>query len=211
MAFHSTTQMKCELTSESNFLMRESPNLTPLYYWFWGMIGARVYHENKPKYLVGLRARIEHASARVTLEEVKHAVSHISYHPQLVIEERGDFFDIFCNAQFPSSRQPCVLLEPKLHEISEIGSFANKFGPSRDSPATQLNLSQAQSLGFRQQYVLIEPKLYKISEMHSFVNKFGVARDSPFVYNVLGFCATGVVKLLNTHFLAFWNSYFMFD
>ncbi|KAG5453784.1 hypothetical protein CSKR_113840, partial [Clonorchis sinensis] len=39
----------------------------------------RVYHENKPKNLVELTARIEEECARVTLEEVKHAVSHISY------------------------------------------------------------------------------------------------------------------------------------
>ena len=62
-----------------NFWPARSPDLTPLDYWFWGMIKARVYHENKPKNLVELRARIEEECARVTLEEVQHAVSHISY------------------------------------------------------------------------------------------------------------------------------------
>ncbi|KAG5444925.1 hypothetical protein CSKR_103563 [Clonorchis sinensis] len=33
------------------------------------------------------------------------------------------------------------LLETKVHEISEIHLFANKFGFTRDSPRTQLNLS----------------------------------------------------------------------
>lgn len=75
-----------------NFWPARSPDLTPLDYWFWGMIKARVYHENKPKNLVELRARIEEECARVTLEEVKHAVSHISYRLQLVIEERGGLF-----------------------------------------------------------------------------------------------------------------------
>ncbi|KER21342.1 hypothetical protein T265_10314 [Opisthorchis viverrini] len=43
-----------------------SPDLTPLDYWFWGMIKARVYHENKPKNLAELGvcthsyARAEH-------------------------------------------------------------------------------------------------------------------------------------------------------
>ncbi|GAA58123.1 transposable element Tc3 transposase, partial [Clonorchis sinensis] len=62
-----------------NFWPARSPVLTPLDYWFWGMIKARLYHENKPKNLVELRARIEEESAPVTLEEVKHAVSDISY------------------------------------------------------------------------------------------------------------------------------------
>ncbi|GAA57918.1 hypothetical protein CLF_113348 [Clonorchis sinensis] len=62
-----------------NFWPARSPNLTPLDYWFWRMIKAHVYHENKPKNLVELRARIEEEYARVTLEEVKHAVSRISY------------------------------------------------------------------------------------------------------------------------------------
>ncbi|GAA49323.1 hypothetical protein CLF_102867 [Clonorchis sinensis] len=57
------------------------PDLTPLDYWFWGMIKARVYHENKPKNLVELSARIEEECARVTLEEVKHAVSHLILPP----------------------------------------------------------------------------------------------------------------------------------
>ncbi|GAA51163.1 transposable element Tc3 transposase [Clonorchis sinensis] len=74
------------------------PDLTPLDYWFWGMIKARVCHENKPKNLVESRARIEEECARVTLEEVKHAVSHISYRLQLVIEGRERFFNIFCIA-----------------------------------------------------------------------------------------------------------------
>ncbi|GAA54142.1 hypothetical protein CLF_112380 [Clonorchis sinensis] len=75
-----------------NFWPVRSPDLTPLDYWFGGMVKARVYHENKPKNLVELRARIEEEFARVTLEEVTHAVSHIAYRLQLVIEERGGFF-----------------------------------------------------------------------------------------------------------------------
>ncbi|KAG5454364.1 hypothetical protein CSKR_113910 [Clonorchis sinensis] len=73
-----------------NFWPARSPDFTPLDYWFWGMVKTRVYDENKPKNLVELRARIGEECARVTLEEVKHAVSHISYRLQLVIEERGD-------------------------------------------------------------------------------------------------------------------------
>ncbi|GAA57304.1 transposable element Tc3 transposase [Clonorchis sinensis] len=78
-----------------NFWPAKSPDLTPLDYWLWGMIKARVYHENKPKNLVELRARIEEECARVTLKEVKHAVSHISCRFQLVTEERGSFFESF--------------------------------------------------------------------------------------------------------------------
>ncbi|GAA57110.1 hypothetical protein CLF_112178 [Clonorchis sinensis] len=55
------------------------------------MIKARVYHENKPKNLVELRERIEEECAQVTLEEVKHAVSHISYRLQLVIFIKDPF------------------------------------------------------------------------------------------------------------------------
>ncbi|KER27264.1 hypothetical protein T265_05668 [Opisthorchis viverrini] len=62
------------------------------------MIKARVYQENKPKNLVELRARIEEECARVTLGEVKHAVSHISYCLQLVIEERGAVTPFRCLA-----------------------------------------------------------------------------------------------------------------
>ncbi|KER31620.1 hypothetical protein T265_02134 [Opisthorchis viverrini] len=40
-------------------------------------------------------------------------------------------------AQSPSFRQPYVLLETKLREISEMHSFANKFGFARDSPGTR--------------------------------------------------------------------------
>ncbi|GAA51308.1 hypothetical protein CLF_105869, partial [Clonorchis sinensis] len=42
-----------------NFRPARSPDLTPLDYWFCGMIKARVYHENKPKNFVELRPRIE--------------------------------------------------------------------------------------------------------------------------------------------------------
>ncbi|GAA49073.1 transposable element Tc3 transposase [Clonorchis sinensis] len=62
-----------------NFWPARSPDLTPLDYWYWGMIKTRVYHEHKPKNLVELRARIEEECARVPLNEVKHAVSHFLY------------------------------------------------------------------------------------------------------------------------------------
>ncbi|KAG5453593.1 hypothetical protein CSKR_109546 [Clonorchis sinensis] len=44
-------------------------------------------------------------------------------------------------AQFPSFRQPFVLLEAKLHELGEMHSFAHKFGFASDSPGTQLRLT----------------------------------------------------------------------
>jgi hypothetical protein len=75
-----------------NFWPARSPDLTPLDYWFWGMIKARVYHENKPKNLIELQARIEEECARVTLEEVQHAVSDISNRLLLVNEEKGGLF-----------------------------------------------------------------------------------------------------------------------
>ncbi|KER22201.1 hypothetical protein T265_14919, partial [Opisthorchis viverrini] len=45
-------------------------------------------------------------------------------------------------ARSPSFRQLYVLIGTKLHEISEIHSFAIKLRFARDSPGTQLNLSQ---------------------------------------------------------------------
>ncbi|KER31346.1 hypothetical protein T265_12999, partial [Opisthorchis viverrini] len=103
MALHYSDQVRTYLQEQfsderviargfSNFWPARSPDLTPLDFWFWGMIKARLYHENKPKNLVELSARIKEECARVTLEEVKHAVSHISYRLQLVIEERSGFF-----------------------------------------------------------------------------------------------------------------------
>ncbi|KER26426.1 hypothetical protein T265_06341 [Opisthorchis viverrini] len=41
------------------------------------------------------------------------------------------------------SEKPCVLLEPKLQEVSEIQSFANKSGYSGDSPGTKLICPEA--------------------------------------------------------------------
>ncbi|KER30310.1 hypothetical protein T265_03255 [Opisthorchis viverrini] len=75
-----------------NFWPARSSDLAPLNYWFWGMIKARVHQANKPKDSVELRARIEEECARMTPEEVKHTVSHISCRLQLVIEERGALF-----------------------------------------------------------------------------------------------------------------------
>ncbi|GAA48488.1 hypothetical protein CLF_101672 [Clonorchis sinensis] len=77
-----------------NFWPARSPDLTTLDYWFWGMIKVCVYHENKPKNLVELRARIEEERARVTLEEVKNTVSHL-IPPPTCYRRKGRFFAIY--------------------------------------------------------------------------------------------------------------------
>lgn len=69
-----------------------SPDLTPLDYWFWGFIKARVYHCSQPSTLAELRQRIEEAIESVTPEELKRAVDNLLVRAELVLQERGGIF-----------------------------------------------------------------------------------------------------------------------
>lgn len=70
-----------------------SPDLTPLDFWFWGLIKARVYHVNKPATLAELKERITQECARVTCEEICTTLSHLTYRLQRVNEEEGGLIE----------------------------------------------------------------------------------------------------------------------
>ena len=69
-----------------------SPDLSPLDYWFWGMIKARVYHFYKPSNLLDLQQRIQSEIEKITLNEIAHAVNHVRYRLELVNKVNGDTF-----------------------------------------------------------------------------------------------------------------------
>ena len=54
-----------------------SPDLTPLDYWFWGMVKARVYHSFKRSSLEDLQQRISMVISEIEDSELENAVMNI--------------------------------------------------------------------------------------------------------------------------------------
>ena len=69
-----------------------SPDLSPLDYWFWGMIKARVYHFYKPSNLVDLQQCIRSEIEKISLDEIANAVRHVRHRVELVRKVNGGTF-----------------------------------------------------------------------------------------------------------------------
>jgi hypothetical protein len=72
-----------------------SPDLTPLDYWLWGVLKARVYHNYKPTSLDELKEKIQMEIKRITKQELANAISHLTYRLELVIEQQGGLIEPF--------------------------------------------------------------------------------------------------------------------
>lgn len=70
-----------------------SPDLTPMDFWFWGTLKARVYHNWKPTSLEELQAKIEHEIEHVTKQELENAISHLTFRLELIIENNGELIE----------------------------------------------------------------------------------------------------------------------
>lgn len=70
-----------------------SPDLSPLDYWFWGMLKARIYHSYKPTTIDALKQRIEFEISRITVAEVSNAVNNLYRRIDLVREQNGGTFE----------------------------------------------------------------------------------------------------------------------
>lgn len=87
----------CNTFSESRVISRgclrpwppRSPDLSPLDYWFWGTLKARIFHTNRPHSLEALKDRIVDECARFTVEEFSAAISNLPTRLHLVIDTDG--------------------------------------------------------------------------------------------------------------------------
>lgn len=70
-----------------------SPDLTPVDFYFWGMLKARVYHQFRPSSLQELQQRISTEIQNVTINELERAVSHLTKRAELVIQEGGNIIE----------------------------------------------------------------------------------------------------------------------
>ena len=69
-----------------------SPDLTPMDYWFWGMLKARIYHSFKPQNLDDLQQRIQDEIDNISVDELSSAVGNIRHRIDLVREVNGGTF-----------------------------------------------------------------------------------------------------------------------
>jgi NAD dependent epimerase/dehydratase family enzyme len=66
-----------------------SPDLSPLDYWLWGTLKARVYHNNKPATLEELQEKICEEMDKLTQAEIEKAIAHLIFRLELVVDEKG--------------------------------------------------------------------------------------------------------------------------
>lgn len=69
-----------------------SPDLSPMDYWFWGMVKARVYHAHRPTSLDELQQLITDTIDAIEESELQRAVESIIPRLQLVQQENGGVF-----------------------------------------------------------------------------------------------------------------------
>jgi hypothetical protein len=66
-----------------------SPDLTPLDYWFWGMLKANVYQLQRPPTLQALRNSITQCVASITPDQLRNGVYHSVARMQAIIDNGG--------------------------------------------------------------------------------------------------------------------------
>lgn len=70
-----------------------SPDLTPLDYYFWGMLKTQVYSRGRPQNLETLKEWIVEAAEDVQQDEISTAVQDLFYRCELVRDLNGDTFE----------------------------------------------------------------------------------------------------------------------
>lgn len=70
-----------------------SPDLTPVDYWFWGTLKARIFHYQRPRSLEHLRQRIQEECSRVTVEELRNAIASFPRRVNLMLHANGGHFE----------------------------------------------------------------------------------------------------------------------
>ena len=66
-----------------------SPDLSPLDYWFWGMLKSRVYHLRKPTNLQELKERIQAEISSIPTNDLHSGVFNLVRRLRLVVENEG--------------------------------------------------------------------------------------------------------------------------
>lgn len=66
-----------------------SPDLSPLDYYLWGTLKARVYHQFKPTSIASLKEKICAEIQAVTIDELTAAVENLHFRCELVLEQNG--------------------------------------------------------------------------------------------------------------------------
>lgn len=72
-----------------------SPDLSPLDYYLWGMLKARVYHQFTPRNLDELKQKIIQEFASISVEELHRSVQNMILRCELVLENDGSHFEHF--------------------------------------------------------------------------------------------------------------------
>lgn len=70
-----------------------SPDLSPLDYYLWGTLKARVFHQFRPRNLDELKQRIAEETEKLTAEEMRRAVNNLIHRAQCVINEHGGLIE----------------------------------------------------------------------------------------------------------------------
>lgn len=70
-----------------------SPDLTPVDYWFWGTLKARIFHHNHPMTIPELKQRVIEECERFTPDEFCNAVADLRHRIELLMKEDGHHFE----------------------------------------------------------------------------------------------------------------------
>ena len=70
-----------------------SPDLTPVDYWFWGNLKARVFHLDPPKTLDQLKKKIKEECKKFTPEEFSKGVGDLLLRIKCMMELEGKHFE----------------------------------------------------------------------------------------------------------------------
>jgi len=70
-----------------------SPDLSPLDYWFWGTLKARIFHYNPPSNIQQLKERIVEECGRFSPDEFSNAVGDLGHRIELMMGVHGQQFE----------------------------------------------------------------------------------------------------------------------
>ena len=70
-----------------------SPDLSPVDFWFWGTVKAKVYHNFIPTTLEALEERIRSVIAQFTPHEVSAALSSLVCRLHVCVDSNGERFE----------------------------------------------------------------------------------------------------------------------
>lgn len=70
-----------------------SPDLTPVDYWFWGTLKARIFHRNPPTTIQELKGRVIEECERFTSDDFSNAVADLRHRIELLMKVQGHHFE----------------------------------------------------------------------------------------------------------------------